>query len=314
MSIFNLSDINLFIILLVIGLIFLTILRKLLKYQSVHILLGITGLLIGLVLGDLLGSPLAQLPLPWGRWLPIVVMVVVTASIMDFFLGQAAGWSKFFLMLSSYIFEKMENREQRQIKGVPEIIVDTSAFIDGRIEELVNTGFILGKLLVPRFVVNELQKVSDSPDDLKRSRGRRGLEVLLRLTKNPHIETEIIDVDFREREIDRKLVKLCKARGGKLLTCDYNLNRVAEISGIDVLNINELANALKPIVLPGESLKVKVVAGGKERGQGVGYLPDGTMIVVEDGERFVGEEVDCQVERIFQTVAGKMIFVKPKRN
>lgn len=308
MKSFYLSDINLFIILLVIGIIALTVSRRLLKYQSSYVFIGLLGLLIGLLIGDLLGSPLSQLPYPWGRWVPVLVTMVVAASIVDFFLAQAPSWSRFFNLIFSSLIKKGESLP----KEFPEIIVDTSSFIDGRIEELAKTGFILGKLIIPRFILDELQKVSDSEEPLKRSRGRRGLEVLARLSKNPLVGTEIIETDFRERQIDKKLVRLAKLRGAKLLTCDYNLNRIAEISGVSVLNINELSNALRPIVLPGESLKVKIVAEGKEKGQGVGYLPDGTMIVVENGQRFVGEEIDCQVERIFQTVAGKMIFVKPK--
>lgn len=307
---FILSDINLFIILLVIGIIFLTIFRRLLKYQSSYVFIGIIGLLIGLVLGDLLGSPLSALPSPWGRWLPIVVTVGVAAAITDFFLSQARGLSQFFGKIFSLVSNKMDERGEKRSIQLPEIVVDTSAFIDGRIEELTKTGFILGKLVIPRFVLDELQKVSDQADDLKRARGRRGLEVLSRLTKNPHIETEIVETDFKDKEIDKKLLRLASARSARLLTSDYNLNRVAEISGITVLNINELANSLKPIVLPGENLTVKIVAAGKEKGQGVGYLPDGTMVVVENGEKRVGEELECRVERIYQTVAGKMIFVK----
>lgn len=307
MKSFILSDINLFIVLLVIGLIALTLARKLLKFQSAYVFIGLIGLSIGLIVGDLLGSPLSKLPGPWGHWLPIVITIVVAAAVLDFFLAQVPGWSKFFTRLYSL----MPGREEQR-GALSEIVVDTSSFIDGRIEELVKTGFILGKLIIPRFVLDELQKVSDSEEPLKRTRGRRGLEVLNRLTKNPVVETEIIETDFRERQVDKKLIKLAKARGTKLLTCDYNLNRIAEISGVSVLNINELAAALRPIVLPGENLRVKIVASGKEKGQGVGYLPDGTMIVVENGQRFVGEELECQVERIFQTVAGKMIFVKPK--
>ena len=312
MNLFILSDINLFIILLVVGIIFLTIFRRLLKYQSSYIFIGIVGLLLGLVLGDLLGSPLSRLPDPWGKWLPIVVMIVVAATITDFFLSQVDSWNKFLSRLFALVSNKMEEKGEKKNIVLPEIVVDTSAFIDGRIEELSKTGFILGKLIIPRFVLDELQKVSDQADDLKRARGRRGLEVLSRLTKNPHIQTEIIETDFRDREIDKKLLRLAAARNARLLTSDYNLNRVAEISGVTVLNINELANALKPIVLPGENLTVKIVAAGKEKGQGVGYLPDGTMVVVENGEKRVGEELECQVERIYQTVAGKMIFVKIK--
>jgi len=309
MNSFYLSDVNLFIVFLVIGIIFLGIARRILKFPSFFVFIGLISLLLGLVLGNLLGNPFSRLPGLWGRWTPIVIQIVVTATVVDYFLSQTRSWSDFFENLFALAFKKQEKFAFRS----PEIVVDTSVFIDGRIEELTKTGFILGKLIVPRFVLDELQRVSDSSDDLKRSRGRRGLEVLSRLTKNPQIETEIIETDFKEREIDKKLIRFAKVRAAKLLTCDYNLNRVAEIQDVRVLNINELANALRPIVLPGENLKVKIIAIGKEKNQGVGYLPDGTMIVVEGGERFVGEEIDCQVERIYQTVAGKMIFVKPRQ-
>lgn len=310
MNISYLSDINLFIILLVIGVVCLSIARRLLKFPSAVVFIGLIGLLVGLWLGDLLASPLSRLPNLWGRWVPLVVQIVVAVSILDFFLSQARSWSMFF----ENLFFALIKRPTRVVSKPQEIVVDTSVFIDGRIEELVRTGFILGKLIVPRFVLDELQKVSDSQDDLKRARGRRGLEVLSRLTKYSQAEIEVVDTDFRDREIDKKLIKLAKIRNAKLLTCDYNLNRVAEISGINALNINELANALRPLVLPGETLKVKIIMPGKEKRQGVGYLPDGTMIVVEDGERFVGQEIDCQVERIYQTVAGKMVFAVPRQN
>jgi len=291
----------------VIGLIFLTISRRLLRYGSFYVFIGIIGLLVGLLLGDLLADPMSRLPGPWGKWMPLVVTIVVTATSLDFFLGQASSWNNFFNVLLTHLLNR-----PKKVTPVPEIVVDSSVFIDGRIEEIVKTGFILGKLIIPRFVIDELQRISDSQDPIKRARGRRGLEILLNLSKSPLVETEVVETDFKEPVVDKKLIRLAETRGARLLTGDYNLNRVAEISGVRVLNINELANALRPLVLPGESLRVKVIALGKEKDQGVGYLPDGTMIVVEGGQRLVGEEVDCVVERIYQSVAGKMIFVKPK--
>jgi len=305
---FYLSDANFFVIFLVIGVICLSIARRILKFQSSIIMIGLVGLLFGLVVGNLLGGPFGRLPGAWGRWTPVVIQVVVAATVVDFFLGQSRGWVDFFSDLNALIFKKRE----KIIPKIPEILVDTSIFIDGRIEELARTGFILGKLVIPRFVLDELQKVSDSKDDLKRARGRRGLDVLVRLSKNPQVNLEIIETDFPQGDIDKKLVKLAKIREAKLLTCDHNLNRVAEISGVRVLNLNELSNALKPLVLPGEDITVKIIAPGKEKNQGVGYLADGTMVVVENGSRLVGSEIECQVERIYQTIAGKMIFVKPK--
>lgn len=303
-----LSGTNFSIILLVIGIVILAIVRRLLKFQTSYVFIGIVGLLIGLIIGNLLANPLSQLPSPWGKWLPLVVTIVISVAILDFFLSQASGFANFFKTLFSF----MGRKEEGPILGKPEIILDTSVLIDGRIEEISETGFLLGKLIIPRFILDELQKVADSEDPLKRARGRRGLEVLNRLQKSPHSETEILETDFKDKQTDRKLIKLAQRRKASLLTCDFNLNRVAEIQGVSVLNINELAQALKPILLPGESLTVKIITEGKEKGQGVGYLPDGTMIVVEEGGKFVGQELECQVERIYQTVAGKMIFVRPK--
>jgi len=303
----NLSGLHFVVIFLVIGLIFLTISRRLLRYGSFYVFIGIVGLLVGLLLGELLADPMSRLPGPWGKWMPLVVTIVVTATSLDFFLGQANSWNNFFNVLLSHLLNR-----PKKVAPVSEIVVDSSVFIDGRIEEIVKTGFILGKLIIPRFVIDELQRISDSQDPIKRARGRRGLEILLNLSKSPLVETEVVETDFKEPVVDKKLIRLAETRGARLLTGDYNLNRVAEISGVRVLNINELANALRPLVLPGESLRVKVVALGKEKDQGVGYLPDGTMIVVEGGQRLVGEEIDCVVERIYQSVAGKMIFVKPK--
>lgn len=193
------------------------------------------------------------------------------------------------------------------------ILVDTSVLIDGRILDIAKAGFTPGNLLVPRFILGELQSVADSEDSIKRARGRRGLDVLHELQKESDVNIVIINDDRVDiKEVDAKLVALSKTLSADLLTTDYNLNRVAQIEGVKVLNVNELSNAIKPVVLPGEKLKVKVVQAGKEKNQGVGYLPDGTMIVVENGDKMLGDEVTAEVTRIFQTAAGKMIFVIPE--
>jgi uncharacterized protein YacL len=195
-----------------------------------------------------------------------------------------------------------------------EILVDTSVIIDGRIADIAVAGFVPGRLLVPRFVLAELQNIADSDDAMRRGRGRRGLEVLNRLRETPGIEVEVIEQDAPEiKEVDAKLVALAQTRSCDVLTTDYNLNRVAQIQGVRVLNINELANAIRPVVLPGEELRVRVVQPGKEKSQGVGYLADGTMIVVENGDKLMNQEVTTEVTRVFQTVAGKMIFAAPKK-
>ena len=193
--------------------------------------------------------------------------------------------------------------------SLPWVLVDTSAIIDGRIADIAAAGFAPGQLVVPRFVLAELQNIADSEDAMRRSRGRRGLEVLGRLRELPGVGVQVIDDDVSGmKEVDAKLVVLAQRFGCKVLTTDYNLNQVAGIQGVRVLNVNELSNAIRPVVLPGEPMQVRIVQPGKERNQGVGYLTDGTMIVVENGDKLIGRDVVVEVTRVFQTVAGKMIF------
>lgn len=193
------------------------------------------------------------------------------------------------------------------------LLIDTSAIIDGRIADISETGFLRGTLVVPRFVLSELQHIADSPDALRRNRGRRGLDVLNRLQKDAKTHVEISDADPKDvPDVDGKLVKLGRTMNSPVVTNDFNLNRVAELQGVQVLNINLLAHALKPVVLPGEEMSVKVIQEGKEMNQGVGYLDDGTMIVVENGRRYMGRDTDVVVTRVLQTVAGRMIFAQPK--
>jgi uncharacterized protein YacL len=190
-------------------------------------------------------------------------------------------------------------------------ILDTSVIIDGRIADLCETGFIDGALVVPQFVLRELQQIADSSDPLRRNRGKRGFDVLQRLQRCGKVKVEITEADFPHvREVDRKLIELGKTLAGKMLTNDYNLNRWAELSGVGVLNINELANALKPVVLPGEAMQVHVLREGKEPGQGVAYLEDGTMVVVDHGRKHMGQTVDVTVTSVLQTTAGRMIFTR----
>ena len=194
-------------------------------------------------------------------------------------------------------------------------IVDTSVVIDGRIADLCDTGFVDGVLVVPQFVLRELQQIADSSDPLKRNRGKRGFEVLQRLQRCAKVKVEIVDLEFPDvREVDRKLIELAKTLGGKIFTNDYNLNKVAELSGIPVLNLNELSNALKPAVLPGEAMQVHVLREGREAGQGVAYLNDGTMVVVDQGRRHLGQTVDVTVTSVLQTAQGRMVFAKLGRS
>jgi uncharacterized protein YacL len=192
-------------------------------------------------------------------------------------------------------------------------ILDTSVIIDGRIADITETGFVEGPLLIPQFVLSELQHIADSSDPVKRTRGKRGLEVLHHIQKQVNVDVRIVDTDYpMVKEVDTKLIELAKEVHGKIVTNDSNLNKVAELQGIDVLNINELANSLKPVVLPGEEMNVKILKEGKEMGQGVAYLDDGTMIVVDNGKRQMGRTVDVIVTSVLQTPAGRMIFARLK--
>src|SRR5574341_1967652 len=190
-------------------------------------------------------------------------------------------------------------------------ILDTSVIIDGRVADLCETGFLEGTFLVPQFILHELQHIADSSDSLKRARGRRGLDILNRIQKMGHMEVRIVEDDFPKiREVDSKLIALAKKFGGKVITNDFNLNKVAELQGVKVLNINDLSNAVKPVALPGETMRVFVLKEGKEAGQGVGYLDDGTMIVVENGRKHINKNVDVAVTSVLQTAEGRMIYTK----
>ena len=215
--------------------------------------------------------------------------------------------------------EEERNKERNKEAASPTqpampILLDTSAIIDGRIDDISRTGFISGTLLVPRFVLNELQRIADSADTMRRNRGRRGLEVLNRLQKESTVPIEITDADIDSvAEVDGKLVVMARNLHCPIITNDFNLNRVAELQGVKVLNINELANAVKPVLLPGEEISIRIMQDGKELGQGVGYLDDGTMIVVEGGRQYMNMTIEVTVTRVLQTVAGRMIFAHPKQ-
>ncbi|MBG7610341.1 MAG: PIN domain nuclease, partial [Anaerolineae bacterium] len=205
------------------------------------------------------------------------------------------------------------NMDSEQDVAVRKILVDTSVIIDGRIVDISRTGFLTGALLIPRFVLNELQYIADSADGLRRQRGRRGMEVLAQLQKESSIPVQISDIDVEgTREVDAKLVILARQLKCPILTNDYNLNRVAELQGVAVLNINELANSVKAALLPGERIKVDIIQEGKEKNQGVGYLDDGTMIVIEDGSDYLHHEIFVIVTKVLQTAAGRMIFARPE--
>ena len=272
---------------------------------------AVIGLTLGLLMGLLLGVPLANLPTPWGDVLPLGVSLFLGLGM----LGLTVAKRRDLIMAAQAVgfLQRGDEARSEARSGEPRIVVDTSAIIDGRIAEIVESGFIYGTLVVPRFVLDELQHIADSSDTLRRNRGRRGLEILNRMQKEPGTPVEIVeDAVPSESEVDAKLVALARARSGVILTNDFNLNRVAELQGVRVMNINSLANAVKPAVLPGEELRVRVIQEGKEAGQGVGFLDDGTMIVVEGGARHIDKDLDVSVTRVLQTVAGRMIFAQPR--
>jgi uncharacterized protein YacL len=272
---------------------------------------AVIGLTLGLLMGLLLGVPLANLPPPWGDVLPLGISLFLGLGM----LGLTVAKRRDLIVAAQAVgfLRSGDDGPGDAQSGDPRIVVDTSAIIDGRIAEIVESGFIYGTLVVPRFVLDELQHIADSSDTLRRNRGRRGLEILNRMQKEPGTPVEIVeDAVPSESEVDAKLVALARARSGVILTNDFNLNRVAELQGVRVMNINSLANAVKPAVLPGEELRVRVIQEGKEAGQGVGFLDDGTMIVVEGGARHIDKDLDVAVTRVLQTVAGRMIFAQPR--
>ena len=290
----------------------LWLLRQVEALSTAEFVAAVIGLLIGLLMGLLLGLPLSNFDPPLGTWLPLGVSLLFGLGMLGLTVAKRAD-----LLLAAQAIGLVRNQDTAAAAslrmGDPHIVVDTSAIIDGRIAEIVESGFIYGTLVIPRFVLDELQHIADSSDALRRNRGRRGLEILNRMQKEPGTPVEIVEDDVPDvAEVDAKLVALALARSRVILTNDFNLNRVAELQGVRVMNINSLANAVKPAVLPGEELRVKVIQEGKEAGQGVGFLDDGTMIVVEGGARLIDHEVDVGVTRVLQTVAGRMIFAQPR--
>jgi len=260
------------------------------------------GLVIGLIISALLALPLSLLPTPLGDILPFV------ATVLFSYFGVMVMVTREKEILGA-LGVRLAKGKQESTEEV--VLLDTSVIIDGRIADISQTGFISGTMLIPRFVLNELQHIADSADALRRNRGRRGLDMLNKLQKDSRVPIRITEMDVNDvREVDDKLVRLAKELGCPIITNDYNLNRVAELQGIEVLNINELANAVKAVVLPGETITVRIIQEGKELGQGVGYLDDGTMIVVADGRRYIDRTVEVNVTRVLQTVAGRMIFAQ----
>jgi uncharacterized protein YacL len=269
---------------------------------------GMLGLIVGLVVAALVSFPLSLLPEPFSQLLPFIGAVVFSYLGVVVFVARQ---NDILGLLRSRLASTPENGGSGG-QGGRSVLLDTSVIVDGRIADIARTGFMPGPMLVPSFVLTELQHIADSSDGLRRQRGRRGLDILNRLQKEPAISFRVTDLDVEGvRDVDDKLVILARQLRCPILTNDYNLNRVAELQGVTVLNINELANAVKAVYLPGESLEVQVIQEGKEAGQGVGYLDDGTMVVVEEGKGHLDRTIGVVVTKVLQTAAGRMIFARP---
>lgn len=288
------------------------------KLSAQELVFGSLGVLIGLIIAAFIGAPFSGIFS--GINPSIGPMIFMLLELIAAIIGAEIFIKKKDEISSTLLIFKRNNLREREKKNKSVArssakVLDTSVIIDGRIFDLCKTGFIEGTLVIPSFVLDELRHISDSSDSLKRNRGRRGLDILNKIQKELEIETEIWEGDFKEiAEVDSKLLKLAQKLNGKVITNDFNLNKVAEFQGVPVLNINDLANAIKPVVLPGEEMKIVVIKDGKESAQGIGYLDDGTMIVVEGGRKFIGEEIFIIVTSVLQTSAGRMIFAKPKDN
>jgi len=268
---------------------------------------AVFGLIFGLIMAVLLSFALNMVPMTETLRSSLRVILMLIFCYLGMVIAMR-GKDEFNLVIPYVKLSRQDISEDL-------IILDTSVIIDGRICDISQTKFIEGRFVIPRFVLKELQQIADSKDNLKRNRGRRGLEILSKIQKNPQIDVRIHEEDFSDvADVDSKLIKLAKVLSAKIFTNDFNLSKVAELQGIRVLNINELANTLKPIVLPGEMLELKVVKEGKEYNQGIGYLDDGTMVVVENGRHLLGQTVRTTVTSVLQTTAGRMIFTKSTDN
>ena len=289
------------------------------------VIAGAIGLAIGLIIANLLGYSFAKIPIV-GDYIPVIFSIVFGYLGITITIKKRQELTGLFDFVPRFMKEFAKMKEMRAgasqaPAGAAAVapkedkaykLLDTSVIIDGRIADICDTGFIEGTLLIPVFVLEELQHIADSSDVLKRTRGRRGLDILQRIRQSTKVKVEITNVDFDDiAEVDSKLVRLGQQVGGKIITNDYNLNKVAQLRGVEVLNINELSNAVKPVVIPGETMHVTIVKAGKEPGQGVAYLDDGTMIVVENGNRHMNESITVEVTSALQTAAGRMIFAKP---
>ena len=291
------------------------------KMPTRDVIAGAIGLFIGLIIARLLGDAFSTIPLV-GDYIPIVFSIVLGYLGVHIMVKKQQEIAEAFDFIPRFLREMTRIREGRAPAAMPVQVrdghsgrqyklLDTSVIIVGRIADICETGFLEVTLLIPVFVLEELQHIADSPDSLKRVRGRRGLDVLQKIRKESRMKVEITEADFEDiAEVDSKLLQLAQEVGGKIITNDFNLNKVAQLRGVSVLNINELSNAVKPVAIPGDLMTVQIVRPGKEHGQGLAYLDDGTMIVVDGGFRCMNEVVSVEVTSALQTAAGRMIFAK----
>lgn len=291
-----------------------------LNKMPIHdVIAGAIGLFIGLIIANLLGYAFSKIPVV-GEYIPVVFSIVLGYLGIHIMIKKRTELTALFDFIPKFMKELVKSREARAVQKAPVAdseaksykLLDTSVIIDGRIADICDTGFLEGTLLIPVFVLEELQHIADSADALKRARGRRGLDILQKIRQESRMKVTVTETDFEDiPEVDSKLVQLAQQVGGKIITNDFNLNKVAQLRGVEVLNINALSNAVKPVVIPGETMQASIVKSGKEAGQGVAYLEDGTMIVVENGNRHIGETIEVEVTSALQTAAGRMIFAKP---
>ncbi|MBI5144318.1 MAG: TRAM domain-containing protein [Candidatus Omnitrophica bacterium] len=264
---------------------------------------AVFGLIFGFFMAWILTSVLKLIPMDIKLFSSIQITLILVFCYLGMIIAMR-GKDEFNLIIPYVKFARQDKKEDI-------ILLDTSVIIDGRIADICQTRFIEGRLVIPRFVLKELQQIADSDDALKRNRGRRGLDILNKIQKNSSLDVRIHEEDFPEiKDVDAKLVKLAKVLSAKIFTNDFNLNKIAELQGISVLNINELANTLRPVVLPGETMEARIVKEGKEHNQGVAYLDDGTMVVIDNSRHLIGSVVKIVVTSVLQTSAGRMIFGK----
>ena len=282
-----------------------TVEKSLSAMSTQDLIAGTLGLFLGLIIANLVGLAFGSVPYI-GPYVSVALSIILGYLGMHLVVSKKSELAGWLHLHAEGSFDKKKNKDHHTGK-----LLDTNVIIDGRVADIYRSGFLEGPIIVPVFVLEELQKIADSSDILKRNRGRRGLDILNHVRKNSKDDVIIVTNDFEDiSEVDSKLVKLAREKNYKIVTNDYNLNKVAELQGVAVLNINDLAIAVKPAVIPGEQIFVQLVKSGKEEGQGVAYLEDGTMIVVENGSQCIGKEVPVIITSVLQTSAGKMIFAK----